>query len=194
MGFIKIEITYPVMEKRRLQRKKILKIMRWPLLIAAYTCPIVNIVTKGKAWSVVVLMSLYMVWTLVFSTDLVEYNRISQFIKLITNSCVLLVLIDVFLVSGWAMEVVPIVCFSGVAISGILFFTDFDRQKQNMMPMLQLIVLEIIGAIIGIFWWRIESNWAMVVMGVLAFAMLIACIAVLSGEFIRELKRRFHVK
>lgn len=182
------------MEKHRLQRKKILKIMRWPLLIAAYTCPIVNIVTKGKAWSVVVLMSLYMAWTLVFSTDLVEYNRISQFIKLITNSCVLLVLIDVFLVSGWAMEVVPIVCFSGVAISGILFFTDFDRQKQNMMPMLQLIVLEIIGAIIGIFWWRIESNWAMVVMGVLAFAMLIACIAVLSGEFIRELKRRFHVK
>ena len=101
------------------------------MLAAAIASVLVNWATGGKAWSLIVLMSLYMVWTLVLSPDLVEYNRISQFIKLITCTCILLTLIDVFLISGWAVIVVPIVGFGGLIVAGILFLTDLERQKQN---------------------------------------------------------------
>ncbi len=189
-----IKITYPAIAKRKLQRKKLLNILRWPFLAAAFSCPVVNLATGGKAWSVIALMGLYMVWRLVFAVDLVEYNRISQFTKLITWSSLLLALIDYFLASGWAIEVVPIVCFGGLIVAGTLFFTDFQRQKQNVMPMLWLIFLALVGATLGLSLWHGRGRWAMIVMGALAFVLLVACIATMGRDFIRELKKRFHVK
>ena len=109
---MKLKITYPQPERRRLRRRRLLEILRWPFLFAALVCPALNLVTGGSAWSIVVLISLYTVWTLVLSPDLVEYNRISQFIKLIVCCCALLISVDLFLAPGWAVEVVPIVCFT----------------------------------------------------------------------------------
>ena len=139
-------------------------------------------------------MSLYTVWSLVLSPDLVEYNRISQFIKLITCSCILLTMIDIFLAPGWAIEVVPIVCFGGLTIAGVLFFTDLEKQKQNMLPMLLLIFLAIIGSIVGLCLWHEESRWALAVMGAFALALLFACAVTLGNDFVRELRRGFHIK
>lgn len=191
---MKHKITYPPITKRKLQRRIFLNIIRWPVLLAVIVCPIVNMATGGKAWSIIVLMSIYMAWKLVISPDLIEYNRISQFIKLITCSCILLTLIDVFLAPGWAIEVVPIVCFTGLAIAGVLFFTDIERQKHNMLPMLLLIFLAIVCAVVGASIWHEETRWAIIVMGALAAFLLIACIITLGSDFLRELKRRFHVK
>ena len=191
---MKVEITYPPVGRQRLQRRKLLSWLRWPLLFAAYICPVLNIVTGGPAWSLVVLMSIYTVWTLLLSTDLVEYNRISQFIKFIVCGCAILALIDVFLAPGWAIEVVPIVCYCALAVSGVLFFTDLERQKQNMLPMLLLIVGTLLGSVIGLSLWHEESRWALAVMGVFSSALLVACIVILGHDFMREIRRRFHTR
>ncbi len=191
---MRVNITYPAVDRRVWARERLLRIVRWPLLFAAYICPIVNLVTGGKAWSLIVLMSLYMVWTLVLSPALVEYNRISQLIRFISCSCILLILIDLFLAPGWAVEVVPIVCYCGLFLSGVLFFTDLERQKQNMLPMLLLIAVCLVGAVVGLCLWHEESRWALAVMGAFAFALLFACVVVLGRDFTRELKRRFHIR
>lgn len=191
---MKIEVTYPAVPKRRLRRRRLKSAAGWLLLFAAYICPIVNMVTGGKAWSVIVLISLYMVWMLLLSTDLVEYNRISQFTRLIFCACALLAAIDVFISSGWAIEVVPIVCFSGLTVAGILFFTDFEKQKQNMLPMLLLIFMAMGASVVGLCLWHEESRWALAVMGAFALALLVACAVTLGSEFMRELRRRFHTK
>ncbi len=191
---LKIEITYPPVSKRGFQRRKLVKTMRWPILLAAYTCPIVNLCVGGKAWSVIVLMALYMLWTLVLSPDLVEYNRISQPIKLIACSCVLLALIDLLLAPGWAMLVVPLVCFAGLLVSAVLFFTDLEKQKQNMLPMLLLAVMALLGAVVGLSVWHGEGRWALAVMGSFSLALLITCILILGADFTREIRRRFHTR
>ncbi len=191
---MKLKITYPPVEKHKLQRRHLLRIIRWPVLFIVVMSPVVNYIIGGKAWSLVVLMSIYMTWSLVLSPDLVEYNRISQWIKLISFSCSLLGMIDFFIAPGWAIDVVPIVCFGGLVITGVLFFTDIDRQKQNMLPMLFLIVIAILGSIVGVSIWRENSGWPLIIMGVTAGLLLLACIITLRGEFLRELKRRFHVK
>lgn len=189
---MKIKITYPKVSKSKLERKKLIAITKWPIIIAIVTCPIVNIAVGGKAWSLVVLWSIYMLWTLVISPDLVEYNRISQFVKLITLTSILLTIIDLCLAPGWAIEVVSILNFSALFVVGVLFFTDLERQKQNMMPLLFIIFYSIVTSVVGLSLYHTEDNWALAVMGGVAFLLLVLMMFVLKGTFINEFKKRFH--
>ena len=191
---MKINITYPSVDRNHLKRRRAIRILRWPFLIAAYTCPIVNLFTGGPLWCIVVLFALFMVWNLSIELDLVEYNRISQFIKTVIYSCGLIFLIDVILAPGWAVEVISIICFSALTVSGILFFTDLQRQKQNMLPMLFLIIVTMIWAIIGLVVSEFEGQWTLVVMGSISIALLLGTIIVLGMDFLREIVKAIHMK
>ena len=192
---MKIDITYPSKSARKPGRRDLIGWAKWPFLFAVYICPIINIATGGKAWSIIILWSLWILWSFTLSPNLVEINRISLFVKFVVDASILLILIDLLIAPGWAVDVVPIVCFAGVTVAGILFFTDMGRQKQNMMPLLTLIALSFIASVAGMIIWRNrEGQWAMALMGACAFALLIGGAAVLGRDFIREIKKRFHTK
>lgn len=191
---MKIKITYPKVSPKIIKHQRLINFMKWPLLIAVVICPIINLITGGKAWSLVVLMSIYMAWDLVISRDLVEYNRISQFVKLITLTSLLLITIDVFLAPGWALEAVPILIFSGLIVTSVLFFTDIERQKQNIFPFLFLILLSIFSSIIGLSFYHEKDSWPLAVMGVVALFLLITLTITLKENIINELKKGFSVK
>ena len=191
---MKIKITYPKVSPKIIKHQRLINFMKWPLLIAVVICPIINLITGGKAWSLVVLMSIYMAWDLVISRDLVEYNRISQFVKLITLTSLLLITIDVFLAPGWALEAVPILIFSGLIVTSVLFFTDIERQKQNIFPFLFLILLSIFSSIVGLSFYHEKDSWPLTVMGVVALFLLITLSFTLKENIINELKKGFSVK
>ena len=191
---MKIKITYPKVSPKIIKHQRLINFMKWPLLIAVVICPIINLITGGKAWSLVVLMSIYMAWDLVISRDLVEYNRISQFVKLITLTSLLLITIDVFLAPGWALEAVPILIFSGLIVTSVLFFTDIERQKQNIFPFLFLILLSIFSSIIGLSFYHEKDSWPLTVMGAVALFLLITLTITLKENIINELKKGFSVK
>ena len=191
---MKIKITYPKVSPKIIKHQRLINFMKWPLLIAVVICPIINLITGGKAWSLVVLMSIYMAWDLVISRDLVEYNRISQFVKLITLTSLLLITIDVFLAPGWALEAVPILIFSGLIVTSVLFFTDIERQKQNIFPFLFLILLSIFSSIIGLSFYHKKDSWPLIVMGIVALFLLITLSITLKENIINELKKGFSVK
>lgn len=191
---MKIKITYPKVSPKIIKHQRLINFMKWPLLIAVVICPIINLITGGKAWSLVVLMSIYMAWDLVISRDLVEYNRISQFVKLITLTSLLLITIDVFLTPGWSLEAVPILIFSGLIVTSVLFFTDIERQKQNIFPFLFLILLSIFSSIIGLSFYHEKDSWPLTVMGVVALFLLITLTITLKENIINELKKGFSVK
>lgn len=191
---MKIKITYPKVSPKIIKHQRLINFMKWPLLIAVVICPIINLITGGKAWSLVVLMSIYMAWDLVISRDLVEYNRISQFVKLITLTSLLLITIDVFLAPGWALEAVPILIFSGLIVTSVLFFTDIERQKQNIFPFLFLILLSIFSSVIGLSFYHEKDSWPLTVMGIVALFLLITLSITLKENIINELKKGFSVK
>lgn len=191
---MKIKITYPKVSPKIIKHQRLINFMKWPLLIAVVICPIINLITGGKAWSLVVLMSIYMVWDLVISRDLVEYNRISQFVKLITLTSLLLITIDIFLSPGWALEAVPILIFSGLIVTSVLFFTDIERQKQNIFPFLFLILLSIFSSIVGLSFYHEKDSWPLTVMGAVALFLLITLSITLKENIINELKKGFSVK
>ena len=191
---MKIKITYPKVSPKIIKHQRLINFMKWPLLIAVVICPIINLITGGKAWSLVVLMSIYMAWDLVISRDLVEYNRISQFVKLITLTSLLLITIDVFLAPGWALDAVPILIFSGLIVTSVLFFTDIERQKQNIFPFLSLILLSIFSSIVGLSFYHEKDSWPLTVMGAVALFLLITLSITLKENIINELKKGFSVK
>lgn len=191
---MKIKITYPKVSPKIIKHQRLINFMKWPLLIAVVICPIINLITGGKAWSLVVLMSIYMAWDLVISRDLVEYNRISQFVKLITLTSLLLITIDVFLAPGWALEAVPILIFSGLIVTSVLFLTDIERQKQNIFPFLFLILLSIFSSIVGLSVYHEKDSWSLTVMGIVALFLLITLTITLKENIINELKKGFSVK
>lgn len=191
---MKIKITYPKVSPKIIKHQRLINFMKWPLLIAVVICPIINLITGGKAWSLVVLMSIYMAWNLVISRDLVEYNRISQFVKLITLTSLLLITIDVFLAPGLALDAVPILIFSGLIVTSVLFFTDIEKQKQNIFPFLFLILLSIFSSIIGLSFYHEKDSWPLTVMGAVALFLLITLSITLKENIINELKKGFSVK
>ncbi|HPJ02706.1 MAG TPA: DUF6320 domain-containing protein [Candidatus Limiplasma sp.] len=191
---MKIDITYPERTEKAIHRGRVIRYARGPFLLAAYLCPVFNIYFGGSAWSVVVLWALFMAWTLLLSPDLVEYNRISQTIKTVEYSCVLMILIDIFLSPGWAVDVVFIVLFSALILTAILFFSDFNRQKQNMLPMLLFTAITLAASIIGLTLWKGKAMWPALLAGLLSLALMAACYSVLGRDFLMEFKKRFHTK
>lgn len=125
---------------------------------------------------------------------MVEYNRISQFIKLIAWACILLIAISINISWERSVEIVSSVCFFGLFGSAALFFTDLDRQKQNMLPMILLIIVSLVASVVGLFVWHGEGRWALAVLGIVALLLLLACMTFLGPDFMRELRRRFHTK
>lgn len=195
-----INITYPELSKKRATREKLIRILRLPFVLVAFACPIVNIAVGGPAWSVVSLFGLYMIWNLAVAIDLIEYNRTSQFIKFITYSIIMLILIDTLLTpdSPWGTTVIPIVTFSALVVAAVLFFTDFERQRHNLMPLLIIDILCLLAAA-GMIIYIVESTvdmalWPYIVMGSVSFALLVSLAFTLKGGFIAELKRRFHAR
>ena len=131
-----VKNTYPKVTKVSPNRKRMLNIVRWPFLGVAIAAIIVNICTGSPFWSILVLLTLQVVWKLILSPDLVEVNRISQSIKVVVWSSILLAAVDVLLVNNhFALFVIPIVCFVGLTNCIVLFFTNLETQKHNMLTL-----------------------------------------------------------
>ena len=189
-----VKNTYPSVKRGSGNRRRMLAIVRWPLLGVILASGIVNLAVGGPLWSIIVAFSIYMLWTLVLSPDLVEYNRISQSIKIVIWSCVLLALVDILLVSGFALFVIPIVCFGGMTVCIVLFFTNLETQKHNMLPLVNFIFASIVGSAITLYFHHGVGDWPLMVLLGLSVVCLFALIVVLGQDFRREMKRRFHIK
>jgi hypothetical protein len=191
---MQIKNTYPPKIKGPVSRRRLLSVLRWPFISAALISLTVNFIVGGLLWSIISVFGLYVIWTLFLSPDLVEYNRISQSIKAIVWSSILLALIDVFIVHGFSWFVIPIVCFSGLAVCIVLFFTNFETQKHNMLPLINFTFASIIGSSIALYFKHDIADWPYMVLLALSILFLFSLIVVLRQDFHKEMRKRFHIK
>lgn len=189
-----VKQTYPSVKKGSKNRRRMLSILRWPFLFVSIAAIAVNIAVEGPLWGVIAVLTLYVVWRLILSPDLVEYNRMSQSIKIVTWVSILLALIDILLVHSFALFVIPIVCFSGLVVSIVLFFTNIQTQKHNMLPLILFEVVSIIGSTIALCLWKNVNNWPYIVLLSLSVLSLLSMVIVLGRDFRIEIKRRFHIQ
>ena len=189
-----VEITYPAVTHASRSRRLMLSVLRYPFIGAAIASLAVNLWVGGPLWSVIVIPALYVVWRLVLSPDLVEYNSLSQTIKAVVWASILLTLIDIFLVHGFAIFVIPIVCFGGLVVCMVFFFASLEAQKHNMLPLILFIFASILGSSIALYFRHAKGDWPYIVLLLLSVLFLLALIIVLGRDFTVEMKRRFHIK
>lgn len=190
-----VKNTYPKITKVSRNRKRMLNIVRWPFLAVSVAAPIVNLWIGGPLWSILVILTLVIVWKMILSPDLVEFNRISQSIKVTVWSNILIAAVDLLFVNNrFALFVIPIVCFAGLTNCIVLFFTDLEIQKHNMLPLINFIFVSIIGSAIALYFYHNEENWPLIVLFCLSVLSLLSLIIVLGQDFKIEMQRRFHIK
>ena len=189
---MQIKITYPKPQKKKSHRGLVIEIRRNLFLLAAVLCAAINIWAGGKAWSVIVIWALYMAWSLLVHPAMIEYNRISQFTKAIVQSCIMLVLIDVFITSGWAANVVSIICFGSLIAVCLLLYTDFERQRHNLLPIILFSILSLIVTAVLVIISKGKVSWQVLVTFVLSFAVLAVCVKTMGWNIKSELKKMFH--
>lgn len=188
---MKVKIIYPAQDRISLLVPRLREALKWCLSASVAVCPVINLCTGGKPWSVIVLFGAFMLWSLVLSPDIVQYNLISQTSKLLAYSCVLLLLIDMLLAPGWAAFVIPIVSFSGLALIAVMFFADIKKHRQNMMPMLWVAAISAVSVAATSVAWS-EISWPMIVLGCIAAAVVVLSVSVLGKGVFREIKKYFH--
>ncbi len=103
-----VTIAYPTIRRRLLTEQRIRGFFFWLFLAAAVACGIVNLCVGGKAWSLVVVWSLWLAWSGIITRPLVENHWMGRTTHLLLYVCVLLVLIDVLLA--------PALMIAGIAV------------------------------------------------------------------------------
>lgn len=186
--------TYPPAKRQKIQKNRIIEYARWPFLMAAILLPIINLLTGTPWWSVIAVFGLWVVWNMLFATQLVEYNRISNTVKLITYTAIMLLLIYWLLDPKWegVINVIAIVSFSGVTLLGILFFSNLHKQRHNLFPLLLFIVAVVAFGITGIIIWRGRASWEFITLLSTGVAFLVTTAIVLRKDLLREFAKRFH--
>ena len=186
------EIVYPKPKPVPLLMNRLRFIFGWLFLIAVPACLLINYLCGGKAWSVIAVWGMYMAWTLALKQPLVERNVISQGVRLLITSGIMLVLIEWLLYPGWAHFVMPIFWFGSLTVLGVLFFANVSKQRHNIMPLIWVTAASVAAAALALFVYK-DTSWPMIVLGCVAAALLISSVIVLRMQFIAELKKRFHI-
>lgn len=128
---MKLNNIYPVPSRQSNFYHKFRFIMRIIFTVASLACIIVNIAVGGKAWSIIVVWSIISLWRLLFSLRIVEFTIFSHATRITFYLVILLLLIDYFLVPGWAKTVIPIVLFGYLLIMFILFTALKDKKDRH---------------------------------------------------------------
>lgn len=187
------EVIYPKIKRKSLVMLRMRYVCGLIFLAAAVICPVVNLIFGGKAWSVIVLWSLYMIWTLGLKLPLVDRNLINLGVRFVVMTAILLVLIDRLIYPGWAAFVVPIVAYAALLVLAVLFFVNVTKQRHNVFPLVHLTFLTAVGSVVALFVFS-ETRWPMIALACIAAALLVATIFTLRMRLFSELRKRFHLK
>lgn len=187
------KIVYPIPKKQSQVYRRIRNIVRIVFLISALVCVLINLLTKGKPWSLIVLWSLFSLWQTVFSLELIEYSIFSHISSIFIYIIVLLIIIDRFIAPGWADTVVPIVFFGALLIMSIIYFVTYERKDRHIYSIFVLGVISILGIPYYTHSWPI-TNWLGFSFQIATFVLFIVLIIINRKDIIIELKTRFKRK
>ena len=187
------KIVYPVPRKQSQFYRRLRFVMRIVFIVAALVCILVNILTKTKPWSLIVLWSLISLWNLIFSLNLTEYSIFSHISSFFIYVVILLIIIDKFIAPGWADTVVPIVFFCALLTMTIVYFATYEKKERHIYSIFVLGLMCIIGIPYYTHSWPIK-NWLAFSFQIATFVLFVFLLIINRKDIILELKTRFKRK
>ena len=189
---MKVEITYPVLNKRRFSLYAWHSILTLSFCGAGAVCVLINLLTGGFPWSLIVAGGLVLVWISCFRLMLIEHTVLFRLTMTIIAVCAFLVIIDLILDDGWSTMAVPIICFSLLILQGIIYFFGYKWQRRNFSPFYFTIIGSLIAVFNGIVGLTV-INWPVIVLGSIAFGFAVISLIFLRKSLIYEIRKKFHL-
>ena len=184
------KIIYPLPNTQHSFYRYLRYYSRIAFLLAGFVCLLVNYLVKGKAWSIIVVWSLFSAWRLLFSLRLVEFSIYSHAIKATFYVVVLLILIDALLYHGWAQTVIPIVLFGFFFVMFVLYFAIYSRKQRHLVSIMMLGMLNLVMIPYSIHSWPIE-NWLAFAFELSSIVLFIIMVITNWKDIKYEIKARF---
>ncbi len=189
---MEVHRTYPVQSPKNFFKRNRQDIFRSVFAFIGYACLIINLLTGGRPWSLIVIGGLCVFWVVFIYKPLVENTLIKKLSDISIAVCLYLFLLDMILHQGWSGFVVRIVFFSDLLLIGFIFLVFFNREKRNFMPLFELILggfIAITLSLVGV--WKLD--WAAIVVGSVSLGLLILSVALFPKDMARELKKKLHM-
>ncbi|MBR4462445.1 MAG: hypothetical protein IKS51_07710 [Erysipelotrichaceae bacterium] len=186
------KIVYPIPKRQITIYRTLRGYARILFLATAGICLLINLLTRTKLWSIIVIWALFSIWRLIFSLKLIEFSVFSHGIRACFYVVVLLGLIDYFLAPGWAQTVIPICMFGMMLVMTILYFVLNGRKDRHLASILLLGVYVLVAVPYSLHSWPI-TNW--IAFSFLVAAVLIFIILIISNwkDVLYEIRSRLNM-
>lgn len=171
--------------------RKVFMFILWTGVLASV---IVNLATGKPWWCAVVAVSVFALHRLLLSPQLVERNLIGLFINIASYSSLILLSIGLTLSDGWDLFVIPIVCSGSILLCTVMFLLDTEGQKNSVHASAVLSFLCSVAFLIGFLKLQGREKIGMGICALVAAVCLVVYFSVLRTDFLRELRRRFHIE
>lgn len=185
-----VAVTYPSAH-RSFWKRNALSLWRSLFLLIAYVCLLIDLLTAGIAWSLVVIGGLAVLWILFFYRPLVENTPIKKLCDSALAVCLYLFLLDSVLGGGWSGFVVPIVFFGDLILIGAYFLLFFHKRKRDFLPFFELILIGLVATLTALVGFH-SLNWPMIVVGSVSLGLLVLCFVLFWKPLIWEIRKKFH--
>ncbi|MDO4544438.1 MAG: DUF6320 domain-containing protein [Clostridia bacterium] len=190
---MEIEITYPVIEKKRLFYIWLRRIVIIIYSVALPVCILVNALTGGLPWSIIVGGGSWLFWISVVERPLVEFTFLSKFSAICVNACIYLGILDLVIRNGFSLIVIPLVFTALLIVQAFIFFIGFKHQKGNVMPLFWMFVLSF-----GIFIFAASSSylafdWTTILLGSVAVSIFIMAASLFFKPLRQEFAKKIHI-
>lgn len=188
---MQVHRIYPEQSPKTFFRRNKQDIFRTIFLAVGYVCLLVNLLTGGIPWSLIVIGGLCVVWVSIIYRPLVENTLIKKLSDVSIAICLYLFLLDAIVGHGWAGFVVPIVFFSDLLLIGFVYLVFFKKQKRNFMPLFELILGGLIAILLSFIGLH-QLDWPTIVVGGVSLGLLILSVSLFPKDVAREWKKKMH--
>lgn len=189
---MQVHRTYPEHKERSFLKRNRQDILRTAFVLSGYTCLLINLLTGGIPWSLIVIGGLCVVWIAFIYRPLVENTLIKKLSDVSIVVCLYLFLLNAILHHGWSDFVVPTVLFGNLIGIGVYYLLFFKKQKRNFMPLLELTLGALISVLCTLVGFR-TLNWPQIVLGSVSLGLILLVGALFPKAIIKELQKKLHV-
>ncbi len=189
---MEVHVTYPVVKKKNFFRRNAHDLWRGLFTIICYTCLIVDMLTPGIHWSLIVIGGLCVLWVGLLYRPQVENTMIKKGCDVLVAVCLYLLLLESVVGGHWAEFVAQIVYFGMIILMGVYFLFYFRIEKRNFLPLFELLVAGMASTLIMLCC-RIRLSWPMIVVGSVSLGIQLLMLILYWRPMRLEYQKKFHV-
>lgn len=189
---MEVHVTYPATKKKNFFVRNAHDLWRALFTVISYVCVIVDMLTPGIHWSLIVIGGLCVLWIALLYRPQVENTLIKKGCDVLVAVCLYLLLLESVIGGNWGTFVAQIVYFGMLILMGVYFLFYFRDQKRNFLPLFEMLVAGMVSTLVMLCC-RIRLSWPMITVGSVSLGIQLLMLILYWKPMMHEYHKKFHV-